>query len=228
MYNNRKRKFDEIVNPNKEPKEDDILSSLPSFNPSDLFKTQDDLVYRSLNHIYFRDDVNYETINKLGKLIENINNEYKLLGSTLSSNLTIQSKPIYLHICSHGGLIMAGFLGCDMILNSSIPIYTVVEGLVASAATLLSIVGKKRYMGENAFMLIHQLSSESNGNFEQLKDEYENNSMLMERMKGLYIKYTKITVKKLNYILKHDKFFDYNESKKYKLVDELYSSKILE
>lgn len=223
MHNNRKRKNEEILNPSKELKSyNETIPPLPNIIPFDLF-WQDELIYRTFNHIYFRDDVDYETINKLGKLIEMINNEYKSLGSSLSSNIIIQPKPIYLHICSHGGLLLAGLLGCDMILNSKIPIYTIVEGIVASAATLLSIVGKKRYMTSNGFMLIHQLSSNIKGNFEQLKDEFENNTMLMDRIKSLYLQYTKISVKRLNYILKHDKFLDYDEARKYNLVDELYN-----
>jgi ATP-dependent protease ClpP protease subunit len=220
-----KRKLEDIPKPIKKIKFGNLSNNdeeVPIVNPFNFLSQRGDLIYRHANHIYFRDEVNYETINRLGKLINEINGEYKSLSVALSDISTMQPKPIYLHITSHGGLLFAGFMGCDMIMNSAIPIYTIVEGNVASAGTLMSIVGKKRYMTENAFLLIHQLSSMEMGNFEQLKDEHENNTQLMKRVKSMYLKYTNLTVKQLKKILKHDIYWNYDTAKKYGLVDELY------
>ena len=43
-----------------------------------------------------------------------------------------------------------------IIKRSPIPIYTYVEGVVASAATIISIAGKKRFMTPNSMLMIHQ------------------------------------------------------------------------
>lgn len=41
----------------------------------------------------------------------------------------------------------------------TIPIYTVIDGYVASVGTLISVCGNKIYIGKNAYMLIRELRS---------------------------------------------------------------------
>ena len=48
---------------------------------------------------------------------------------------------IYVHICSYGGDVFAGLALMDLIKNNEIPITTIVEGPVASAATLMFLGG---------------------------------------------------------------------------------------
>ena len=219
---NKKRKLEENNNDNLKKiklNEDDI-----SINPLDILKQKDEMVYRNQNHIYFREEINFESINKLGKLINAINEEYELLKSSLLT-VAIMPKPIYLHLTSEGGILLAGLLGSDMIKNSPIPVYTIVEGGVISAATLLSIVGKKRYMTENSYMLIHQLSSIEMGNYEQLRDSYKNNNEHMKHIINMYMKHTKLTKRQLNSILKHDLYWNFDKAKKNGLVDEIYKPK---
>lgn len=192
-------------------------------NPFNLLKFKDEMIYRSRNHIYFRAEINFQTINKLGKFIDTINREYEVLVASLST-MKVIPKPIYLHITSEGGLVFAALLAVDMIKNSRIPIYTIVEGRAVSAATLLSIVGKKRFMTENSYVLIHQLSSVETGNFEQLKDGHKNNNTLMKHMNQIYSKHSKMTQKQLSEALKHDVYWDFNKAKKLGLVDEIYRS----
>lgn len=180
-------------------------------------------IYREGNHIYFRADITFETIGQLGKLIDGVNKEYKLIKSQLAT-CEVAPKPIYLHITSKGGIIFGGFMGHDMIKNSEMPITTVVDGAAVSAGTLLSIAGQNRLMTKNSYMLIHQLSSESGGNFEQLVDSHENHTNFMDHIKQMYMKNSngKLTMKKLNNVLKRDIFWDYDKCFKFGLVDGLY------
>ena len=83
----------------------------------------------------------------------------------------------------------------DCIRNSKIPIYTIIEGRAASAATFMSIAGKKRYITENSVLLIHQLSSGMWGKMSELEDELENNKFFMEKIYSIYSKYTTIPKK---------------------------------
>jgi ATP-dependent protease ClpP protease subunit len=100
-------------------------------------------------------------------------------------------------------------------------VWTYVEGNAASAATLISIAGSKRFIGKHSLMLIHQLSAFACGTFEQLKDEHENNKRLMDIIKSLYKQYTKFPMKDLEAILKRDIWLDSSECLKYGLVDEV-------
>ena len=106
-------------------------------------------------------------------------------------------------------------------MSSKIPIHTIIDGCAASAATLMSIVGKKRYITKSSLMLVHQLSSVHSGKMQELEDDMKNSMLFMEHIRELYKKYTKIPSKKLNKILKHDLWWDSSLCLEYGLVDEI-------
>ena len=85
----------------------------------------------------------------------------------------------------------------------------------------MSVVAEKRYIHKNSFMFIHQLSSGMWGNYEALKDSMENCDILMETIRNIYVKHTKIPKKQLNDILKRDLWFDAETCLKYGLIDEI-------
>ena len=91
---------------------------------------------------------------------------------------------------------------------------------------MISIVCKKRYICPNAFMMIHQLSSEVFGKMNEITDEYENLSELMDVLKKLYITHTEFSKKKIEKLLKHDIYLSSEKAMKYKLVDELYENEL--
>jgi ATP-dependent protease ClpP protease subunit len=128
---------------------------------------------------------------------------------------------IFLHINSYGGNIFAGLACMDSILQSDIPVITIVDGACASAATFLSVVGNERYINQHAYMLIHQLSSLMWGKYNEFKDEMKNLDNFMAVIKGVYKRYTKIPMKKLEEILDHDLWFDAKTCLEYGLVDKI-------
>ena len=109
----------------------------------------------------------------------------------------------------------------DMIHNSPITINTYVDGFAASAATLLSVSGHKRFMSENSLMLIHQLSSSSSGKYNELTDDMDNFNTFMDIIKKIYYKHSKITPNELNELLKHDLWLNSQKCLEYGLVDEI-------
>jgi ATP-dependent protease ClpP protease subunit len=132
-------------------------------------------------------------------------------------------KPLYLHIFSPGGCVYSGLSLYDFVLEyrKKIPIYTVVEGMAASAATFVSIAGTKRFITPNSYMLIHQLSTFIGGNFEQVQDGFDNSKKSMEKIMQIYKIHTKINKKKIPGILKHDLNWDAQECLTNGLVDEI-------
>jgi len=181
----------------------------------------DDKVTCEGNHIYFQTGVSDKTVATLIKIINQKNNEFK----KLLENKMIESavpKNLWLHITSYGGDLFACFRAIDAIVNSFIPIYTVVDGYAASAGTLMSVVGKKRYMTNSGYMLIHQLSAGACGNFWQIKDEYGNLEMHMEDIYNIYVKHSKLSKEELKSLLSHDIWFKIDKCIEYGLVDEVY------
>lgn len=170
------------------------------------------------NRIYFYSEIDREPILTLNKTIREKGNEF-LSRKFIEENEHVT--PIYLHINSYGGSLFDGFAGMDEIRLSKVPIYTVIDGVCASAATFLSIVGKKRFINKHAFMLIHQLSSVMWGKYSEFEDEMKNLDKLMITIKDIYAQYTEVPVDKLEKILEHDIYFDAETCLKYKMVDEI-------
>lgn len=169
------------------------------------------------NSIYFYSNIDGDKILQLNRNLRN-------KGIDLQREAMIQNREpanIYLHIQSYGGEIFAGMAGMDEIIKSIVPVHTTVDGCCASAATFLSICGKKRSINRHAYMLIHQLSSCMWGKYEDFKDEMQNLDKIMMMIKRIYAEYTKIPEAKIEEILKHDLWFDSNECKEYGLVDEI-------
>lgn len=169
------------------------------------------------NIIYFYSEVYRDSILKLNKDLAVLNNDLLYKG-IITNN---QPASIFLNIQSYGGNIFSGLSAMDTIMKSRIPINTIVDGCAASAATLMSVVGHKRYIREHSYILIHQLSSVFWGNYEQLKDDMHNSDKFMQMIKKIYKRHTKIPMKKLDEILKHDIWFDAEEAVRYRLVDEI-------
>src|SRR6056300_1242770 len=176
-------------------------------------------ITRENNHIYFHAEVDrgsvFEMIEHLRKCeLKNIVNAHRLC---------IDEIPIYLHINSFGGSVFDAMTAIDAIQSCKVPVYTVIEGATASAGTLISVVGKKRFMRPNAYMLIHQLSAGSWGKMAEIEDDFQNNKILMDKIMNIYKEHADIPKKQLGEILKHDLWWDIDQCKKYGLVDEMWN-----
>jgi len=169
------------------------------------------------NKIYFYSGVNRNACCELNKKIGEL--EAKAL--TLSYNLDSPAPPIKLYINSGGGNIVSGIASMDTILRSKVPVHTYVDGFSASAATFLTVVGTKRYMSRNSYMLVHQLSTQFWGTYSNFEDEKQNQDLMMKNIKNIYKSYTKIPTKKLDEILKHDLMWDAKTCLEYGMIDEI-------
>jgi ATP-dependent protease ClpP protease subunit len=200
------------------------LSSKPSKRTrfvmdDDSDNEDDDLgnVYSFNNHIYFYSDVTPKSCFLLIKELKKVTRAVE----DLNRKFSVDAK-IHLHINSNGGCVHSAFGVIDMIKTNGIDVYTYVEGVAASAGTIISMVGKHRFITENSYMLIHQLSTFLGGKMMEIEDEYKNTKMVMNRIKGLYKTYTTFRVKELEDLLKHDLLLDSNKCVSSGLADEIY------
>ena len=177
-----------------------------------------DIIKSVFNRIYFYSDINSTNVLNLVQTLKQNDDEFIVKSKELNLENLI---PIYLHIQSYGGEIFSGFSAMDNILMCKSPVITIVDGVCASAGTFLSIVGKKRLITKNSYMLIHQLSSFHWGKYSELEDQKQNMDNFMIKIKEIYTEYTKIPKVVLDDILKHDLFFDANRCLEYGLVDEI-------
>ncbi len=169
------------------------------------------------NHIYFYAEIQREQVLRLNKTIR----EWAM---TFLHKANIQGTTppnIYLHINSYGGNIFSGLSVLDEIVNCKVPVYTLIDGCCASAATLFSVAGKRRLINRHGFMLIHQMSSFMWGKYSEFQDEMKNMDKLMEVIKSVYKEYTDVPMETIDEILEHDLWFDANKCMEYRLVDEI-------
>lgn len=169
-------------------------------------------------HYYFYGEVDSDSIADMVAHLKGM--EIELLKRMIEEEVDAPS-PIHLHINSGGGELLAGIAGMEAIMRCRVPVYTHIDGLAASAATLLSVAGHHRTIGPHSFALIHQLSSGFWGKFEEMKDEMQNNLLLMGMLTKVYTKRTKIRKAKLESILKRDLLFDADTALQFGLVDQI-------
>jgi ATP-dependent protease ClpP protease subunit len=181
----------------------------------------DSKVSTEYNKIYFYSGVTRQDNLQLNKLI--LNTGQKMKSIELCYQLPEPPK-VYLHINSYGGSVFAGFSSVDYIKNCPVPLVSVIDGCAASAATIMSVVAKERYIHEHAFMLIHQISSGMWGKYEDMKDDMKNNDLLMKKIINIYQENTKLPKSKITQILKRDLWWDAKTCLKYGLVDDIITN----
>lgn len=192
---------------------------IPSSQPTVDIMTSQGSIRHVDNTIFFYSDVNVIACSDLNRMLREIDARLTLAAGIMKAESFTPT--IHLRVNSYGGDIFAGLSTVDTIRSLKCKLYTYVEGACASAATLITACGHRRFIGKHSFMLVHQLSSISAGTFEQLQDNHENNKRLMGLIKSIYKQYTKIPMKELDGILKHDLWMDSSECMQYGLVDEI-------
>tara|TARA_Y100000389_G_scaffold200460_2_gene240956 strand:+ start:19289 stop:19978 length:690 start_codon:yes stop_codon:yes gene_type:complete len=155
----------------------------------------------------------YELKNKL--------NELDIKSKMVAIQYGIRPPPIHLHIQSQGGTLYHTLYIMDLIKNLDTPVHTYVDGFAASAASLICVVGKKRYMTKNSLILIHQLSGADSGKYEELKDQLSNMNSLMQIIVTTYLNNTSMSLDELNSLLRKDIWLNSSTCLKYGLIDKI-------
>lgn len=173
------------------------------------------------NHIYFYADVDSDRCLALIRAVRET--DTKLRAEHLSRGLDGEPMaPIWIHVHSYGGSLFAAFSLADQLTMIKSPIYAIVEGIAASAATLIAMSCDKRYILPNSFMMVHQLSSMMWGKYEEFKDEMGLQDKLMERLVQFYADKTNLSKKEIKKILKRDCWMDAEDC-----VDKGFAHEIL-
>jgi ATP-dependent protease ClpP protease subunit len=172
------------------------------------------------NHIYFYADVDSDRCLALIRSIRETDS--RLRGEYLSRDLEgMPATPIWLHIHSYGGDLFTGFSVADQLKMIQTPIYSIVEGICASAGTLISMSCVKRYILPSSFMLIHQLSGLKWGTHEQFKDEMTLQNKAMDRLVEFYAAHSKTSADEIRSMLTRDFWMDAEAAVKQGFADEV-------
>lgn len=170
---------------------------------------------RKENHIFFYDVVDNETQLIFFQLMQDIIRESM-------STLYIKGgyDPIVLHINSPGGSAHCGLAIYDFIKKTGIPVTTIAEGLVASAAGVIFLAGARRVVTENSCVLLHQPSWGCDGQNRLMQDMALNVEKLFDKVIKILMKETTIAIDKtdaeerynaVRCLCEHDYEFDCEE-----------------
>lgn len=136
-------------------------------------------------------------------------------------NGTIEVPSINLRIHSQGGDVFSALSIIDIMNQLNCNVNTYVDGCAASGAAMIAIHGKKRFIGKNSFMLLHQLRGSQSGKFEDMQDEIKNSEKIMKLIREMVKNTSKIDTKEIDEILKHEWWLTSKECLNYGLVDEI-------
>ena len=171
-------------------------------------------IKRIENMIYFSDRITYDSAHRLNILLKQCEldilddlrdaEDYAKRSKMKHAVLLVEPKPIVLVLTTHGGLVHAAFSIVDTIQSLRVPVNTVVSGYVASAGTLISLAGAKRFITPNSFMMIHEIRSGFWGRYSDTRVEYENITKLMEHVVKYYMDKAKIPKERLTEMLRTD------------------------
>jgi ATP-dependent protease ClpP protease subunit len=150
--------------------QEDSLANVQNDDPESLLFDENS-VHIENNKIYFYSEVDRPNVLKLITSLNFVNKQLKNRADDFDLNSKDSSLNIQLHVNSFGGSLLDCMSAINHIKGSKFPVNTYVNGYAASCGSLMSVIGKTRYMFEHSFHLCHSLSGGAWGKFEDLEDE---------------------------------------------------------
>ncbi len=166
------------------------------------------------NDIYFTGSLNDNSCLKLTQTLIGYKKYIK--------NKEVDIDKINLYIQSPGGSLFSTLGLIDEIKNYDIPINTYIKGYAASAATLLSVVGKERYMYNHSLLMIHGVKLTGSVNtLTDVRDLNDNVELYMDIIKNIYLENSNMTEEELEYYFIRDKWMTAKQALHYGLIDKI-------
>jgi ATP-dependent Clp protease protease subunit len=137
-----------------------------------------------------------------------------------------QTKPIRLFINSPGGVADDGFAIYDLMRFVKAPIYTIVTGLAASAATIV-MVGtpvERRFILPHSRVMLHQPSSGVQGTASDIAISAKEIIRLRKKANELFVRETGQPVAKLEADMHRDFWMGAQETVDYGLIGKIVES----
>ena len=182
-----------------------VLEAIGANNQSGALPEPDEISYYVLEKerkIYLDFDVG-STIIFLHRLIMRWNMQDKGLKPE-------ERKPIWLYIMSYGGDLAYMWALIDAMQASETPVYTVNIGVAGSAAALIFLAGKKRYMMKNSQLVVHEGYAEMSGDAVKVMDATDAYKNELKKMKDFIEQQTKIPHAKIIKKRNNDWYLDAN------------------
>ena len=153
-------------------------------------------------------------------------NTVKAVKNKLTEIANLKAKKIIVNINSLGGDVSHGLGIHDILAQHEAEIETNVQGLTASAATIIAQAGDVRKMSDNALYLIHQPWSIFLSNVNELEQELEDMRTVNDRLVAIYTKRSGTPEEDIRALMNeangNGKWISADEALEMGLVDEVY------
>lgn len=133
-------------------------------------------------------------------------------------------KPIWIFLQNYGGDGDMMWMLIDVVKTSVTPVYTVNMGVSASAAAILFIAGKKRFMMPNATVVIHEGSAQIGGDAVKVLDASDSYRKELKKVKEFILTNTKIPPATLNKRRNNDWTIDAEYCLEHGVCDQVVTS----
>lgn len=138
--------------------------------------------------------------------------------------------PIILRIYSPGGDVFTAMTISDRIKQEiKSPVYAILEGYVASAATIIALAADKVYSFENAYFMIHQVARGSLFYYRtaaEQEDDMRLTNNLMDGITRIYTGRSSLDEKTVRDMLRRDTWLSASEAKGVGFVDGIIGSDV--
>ena len=137
-----------------------------------------------------------------------------------------QTKPIKVFVNSPGGVADDGFALYDLLRFVRAPLYTIVAGMAASAATILLLGAPKgrRLIMPNARVMLHQPSTMIQGTAADIAVSAKELIRLRRRANELYARETGRSLEQIEKELSRDYWLSAEEAVQYKIIDRVIAA----
>lgn len=130
-------------------------------------------------------------------------------------------KRINVHINSGGGEVFAAVAMAQQLKKHSAEVHTYVEGVAASAATIIAMAGDVRHMTVSSLYMIHLPSTQVYGNKHEIAKGIEVLQKVEDIIRLTYQNKTKLSTEELTAMIDHETWLTAPEAKKYGFISEI-------
>lgn len=131
------------------------------------------------------------------------------------------TKEIELHIHSEGGIFFDGVAMHSALRQRKAPVHVIVDGIAASAASIVAMAGSTISMATHAWLMIHEARSGGEGTAKELRAEADRLDQINTEIVRIYSARWKGTDKELTKALNTESWYPADEAVAIGLADEI-------
>lgn len=181
---------------------------------------QDDIhIYTVGNDIHFSSAITLESIQKVIKVTHELlhRNTQKSKTNKFTISFTIDSP---------GGSVLAILKFVDFINSAkkkypNVEFVSIITGLAASAGTIMALAADRRLMTQNAYAMIHELSSGTQGKYQFMKSHASFITQLHNKLVDLYVTRTGNNREIIERLMSQETWFNAEQYKEHGFVTEI-------